>query len=63
MYNQYPIMLSLKDAAKLSGLSYYELRRLCLEGRVPHVRVGSRGGKFLINWKELQAYLAMSGRL
>lgn len=32
---------SLRNAARLTGLSIGSLRRGCIEGRIPHVRVGS----------------------
>ena len=35
-----PIMKSLIDAKAESGLSYSTLRRLCLEGKIVHIRVG-----------------------
>lgn len=57
-----PTMLSLREAATQTGVSYDQLRRLCNAGKVAHLRVGSRGGKILINYGELLRYLSEEGR-
>lgn len=41
-----PRMLTLKEAAKMTPFSYYALRKMCLSGRVAHVR---NSGKIYIN--------------
>lgn len=56
-----PIMLDLHEASTRSGLTYGELRRLCLDGRIAHMRVGSRGGKFLVNYEKLVEFLSTEG--
>lgn len=43
-------MLSLRETAKRTGLSYGYLRRLCLNGEIIHVRCGK---KFLVNFDRL----------
>lgn len=43
-------MLSLRETAKRTGLSYGYLRRLCLHGAIPCIRCGR---KFLINFDRL----------
>lgn len=58
---QVPTMLSIKEAAGRTGLSYDALRRLCLQHRIAHIRVGSRGGKYLINFESLINYLNTGG--
>ena len=49
-----PKMLTIKEAATESGLSYCHLRNLCLQGSVYCVRSGV---KWLINADSLAAYL------
>lgn len=57
-----PTMLSLKDAAQRTGLSYYEIRFLCIDGKVPHIRLGSgQNGKILVNLERLVEYLNTEG--
>ena len=41
-----PRMITLQQAAAETGMSYYSLRKMCLEGRLVHVRAGN---KFLVN--------------
>lgn len=47
-------MLSLKQASKETGLSYYCLRNLCLNGEIAHIRSGN---KYMINADRLEEYL------
>lgn len=42
--------LKLTDAAEVTGLSTYYLRRGCRDGSVPHIRSGN---KYLVNVKAL----------
>lgn len=37
---RYPEMLSPREVAERTGLSYYYLRKACLEGTIPHIRAG-----------------------
>lgn len=55
-----PVMLSISRAAKESGLSAFELRRLCTSGSLDHVRVGARNRKIMINENSLIRYLTKS---
>lgn len=55
----YPEMISLKEAASRSGLSYDLLRKWCLSGQVVHIKAGK---KFLINWGKLCEYLETAGQ-
>lgn len=48
------IMLKLREAVELTGMSYYALRKLCLSGQVYSVRAGT---KILINRGSLLNYL------
>lgn len=50
------IMLSLREAAEVYGLSYYFLRQLALSGTIPAVRAGR--SKILVNSEGLAAFLA-----
>lgn len=54
MTDYYPIMISLRDAVTLSGLSYDRLRKLCLTNKLVHVRSGA---KIFINREKLIEYL------
>ena len=49
-----PEMVSLKEASARCGMNYYAIRRLCLDGVVAHIRVGSR---YYINWPLFVIYL------
>ena len=49
-----PRMVPIREAAKLSGLSYDFIRRECLQGRIIHIRAGS---KYLLNLDRLIEYL------
>lgn len=47
-------MLGVRDAASTVGLTYGALRRLCIQGKVVHIRVGN---KILVNFDKLCEYL------
>lgn len=49
-----PHMVGLKEAAELTGLSYYALRKACLAGQVVCVRFA---GKFFVNMDKLSEML------
>lgn len=49
-----PRMLTVKEAAAETGLSYDHVRKLCITGKVKHVLIGS---KRLVNAESLRAYL------
>lgn len=49
-----PTMLTLREAAARTGLSYDYLRKACLRGDIVHVRAGC---KFLVNFDKLVDYL------
>ena len=52
-----PIMLTLREASNVSGLSYEGLRRLCVEGKLVHVRIGR---KIFVNQDKMKEYLSNS---
>ena len=49
-----PTMLGLKEAADVTGLSYFHLRQLCLNNTIVYVRAGN---KYLVNLDKLVEYL------
>lgn len=51
---RYPEMLSPREVAERTGLSYYYLRKACLEGTIPHIRAGRA---FKINFTRFQEML------
>ena len=53
-----PKMITLKQAATETGMSYNWLRQMCLQGNLVHVRSGT---KFLLNAEKLTEYLNTSG--
>lgn len=52
--NAIPIMLTINQAVEKTGLSYDYLRKLCLQGKIAFVKVGS---KYLINQEKLALFL------
>ena len=53
-----PVMIPISQAAAETGVSYDCLRKLCLQGKLVHVRAGR---KFLINKEKLADYLDTVG--
>lgn len=51
---EFPQMASVKDAAQLSGVPVYRIRRMYKEGKIRYVQCGKR---VLINLGSLSAYL------
>ena len=49
-----PTMVTIKEAAKKTGLSYYYNRKLCLEKKVVHITAGR---KVLINEEKFINFL------
>ena len=49
-----PEMITLRDASGRIGISYDWLRKLCLQGKLVHIRAGS---KYLVNFGKLIEYL------
>jgi len=53
-----PEMITIREAAKRTGLSYEFLRKSCASGKIVHIRVGT--GKYLINFGWLISWLESS---
>lgn len=49
-----PEMLTIKECSARTGVSYDWIRKLCLQGRIVHIRAGS---KYLINFGKFIEYL------
>lgn len=49
-----PEMVTIKECSKRTGVSYDWIRKLCIQGRIVHIRAGS---KYLINFGKFVAYL------
>ena len=49
-----PRMGTLKEAAALAGIPYSAIRKMCITGKVVHVRVGT---KYVVNLDKLAEYL------
>lgn len=52
-------MLTLKEAAKKTGLSYNQLRLWCHQNRIIYIRCGN---KFYVNYDRLIDYLNTGGK-
>lgn len=49
-----PTMLTIQETSNATGISYDCIRKLCLQGKIVHIRAGT---KFLINMEKLVDYL------
>ena len=49
-----PEMITIKVCAARTGLSYDWIRKLCLQGKIVHIRAGN---KYLINFGKFVEYL------
>ena len=49
-----PTMLTIKEAAEKTGVSYDCIRKLCLQNKIVHIRAGT---KYLINFEKFVDYL------
>ncbi len=47
-------MVTLKEASSRTGVSYDWLRKMCINGKIVHIRAGN---KYLLNWDRLVDYL------
>lgn len=47
-------MVTLKEASSRTGISYDQLRKMCINRQIIHIKAGC---KFLINWDKLVDYL------
>ena len=57
---QVPVMLTIREAAQKSGLSYDAIRKLCLQRKIVFIRVGS---KYLVNWLKFCEFLNGGGEV
>lgn len=53
-----PEMMTIREASYRVGLPYSTIRRLCLEQRISHIKIGK---KFMVNFTDLCRYLNESG--
>lgn len=49
-----PEMLPLRTVSDRTGISYGAIRKLCLERRIVHIRIGR---KYLVNYEKFLEYL------
>lgn len=61
MADKIPEMVTIRTAAKKTGFSYDAIRRLCVEGRIVCVRIGSGRGKILVNMDKFVEFLNGKG--
>lgn len=54
-----PEMLTLNETSSRSGLPYDYIRKLCLQGKIVHIRTGV---KYLVNWNKFVDFLNTEGR-
>ncbi len=52
--DEVPRMVTIKEAAMDTGLSYDYIRKLCLQKKIVHVKAGT---KYLVNWGKLVEFL------
>ena len=48
------MMITIKEAVELTGLSYYAIRNMCLNGSIRYIRSGN---KYYLNRASLLEYL------
>ncbi len=53
-----PEMVTIREASRRTGLSYDFLRKACLNGKIVHIKAGS---KYLINFGRLVDWLETAG--
>lgn len=49
-----PKMLTIKECSEQTGVSYDAIRKLCLNGKIVHIRAGN---KYLINFGKFVEFL------
>lgn len=51
-------MIGLREAVEMTGLSYFTLRRMCLDDKIHHIRVGTgKAGKIMMSQESLSKAL------
>ena len=51
------MMVTIRELASRTGLSSYEIRRRVNNGTLPHMKVGSKGSKILIDFEMFIDYM------
>ena len=49
-----PRMLTIKETAKETGISYDSIRKLCMQNKIVYIRLGA---KYLVNYDRFIDYL------
>lgn len=49
-----PEMLTIRETSKRTGVSYDAIRKLCLQGKIVHIKAGT---KYLVNFGKFCEYL------
>ena len=49
-----PRMMTIKEVSAQTGISYDFIRKLCLQGRIVHIKAGA---KYLVNFDKFVNYL------
>ena len=49
-----PTMLTINETSERTGISYFAIRQLCLQGKIVFIRSGK---KYLINFEKFIEYL------
>lgn len=57
-----PRMVSVPEAAGLTGVSKGQIRLLCKSGSVAHITLGTRNNRLLVNLDSLIEFLQNAGR-
>ena len=56
-----PEMVTIREAAKRTGISYDAIRKLILAGEITFIRIGSGRGKYLVNLDRFCEFLNGKG--
>lgn len=49
-----PTMLTIQETSNATGISYDRIRKMCLQGKIVHIRMGT---KILVNMEKFVEYL------
>ncbi len=56
-----PEMVTVREAARRTGISYDAIRKMCVTGEIAHIRIGDGRGKILVNLDRFVEYLNGEG--
>lgn len=59
VFSAVPKMLTIRETANLTGVSYDAIRKLCLQDKIVYIRAGK---KYLINFEKFCEYLNNGSR-